>query len=98
MIKDIGEIGIDECDEANIPVNCFLHEPEHPEKQFEWTADNFMPRKSYTTESAYHIKSDTREEIIDAVNKHVAPLYEIALNKLKTTGENYYWELIGGTR
>ncbi len=91
-IEDLGDIPIDRCDDANIPVICFLIPPEdndeHPGKWM-WTASNFMPRKEIIG-SGYRLVADTKEEILELVNKHVVPLYAIALSEIQT-GTLYYW-------
>ena len=51
-----------------------------------------MPRKGMASEMEYHLEADTKQEIMDCINKYVIPLYEVALKKLKETGELYYWE------
>ena len=51
-----------------------------------------MPRKGCVSESAYEIEADSKEELIEVVKHYVAPLYQVALNNLETTGKNYYWE------
>ena len=93
MLENIGEI--DYPDDANIPVVCFLNEPDpndeyHPNKWI-WSASNFMPRKEAVCEG-YELIADTKEEIMEYINKYVVPLYEVALKKLKACGENYYWQ------
>ena len=87
---DFGDIALKDCDDANIPVCCFLCEPEEDE-YWTWIASNFMPRKERITESSYKIKAKTKEDILKAVNKYVVPLYWIAVNNLINTGKLYYW-------
>lgn len=90
---DDAEMELEYADNANVPVNSFLHKPgeddEYPDK-WTWTADNFMPRKEYCRGN-YHIVSDTREGIMAALEKHVIPLYKVALDNLTKHGGNYYW-------
>ena len=92
-VEDLGIMPITECDDANIPVVCFLTDPvdnyDHPGKWL-WTASNYMPRKEIIGEG-YKLIADTKEEIIELINKHVAPLYQIALDEIKT-GKLYYWK------
>ena len=92
-VSDTGNINLSECDDANIPVNCFLLEPkdndDYPGK-WGWFASNFMPRKSCIVEHSYELVADTKEEILELVSKHVTPLYQIALDNIKS-GELYYW-------
>ena len=91
-VMDMGEIPITECDDANIPVVCFLHPPGDDEgfqDKWTWTASNFMPRKEVVGRG-YKLVADTKEEILELIHKHVAPLYAIALSEI-WTGTLYYW-------
>lgn len=92
--EDLGEIPITGCDEANIPVCCFLHAPgesdEHPDK-WSWTASNYMPRRGHLMSDAYKLVSDSRVEILALIQMHVVPLYRIALEEV-ATGNLYYWQ------
>jgi hypothetical protein len=90
MITNNGDMSIEECNDMNIPVNSFIGPKE--DGKWEWSADNFMPRKGWCTEDAYSLEADTKEEIMELIHKHIVPLYEAALNNLKTVGANYYWE------
>jgi hypothetical protein len=90
--KDIGEIQIADADDANIPVNSFLTAPDADSDKWRWTADNFMPRKGIATEGRYSIEADSKEAVLEVVQKYVVPLYEAALHNLKTEGACYYWE------
>lgn len=92
MIQDIGEMKISEANDANVPVVCFLHEPDEESTKWRWTAINFMPRKERCG-SMYEVEADTRQEIVDMVNRYVLPLYEAAYLNIKRLHENYYWEL-----
>ena len=92
MFKDFGEIELKGCDDANVPVQCFLSEPkENSDGNWHWTANNYMPRKNRISEGSYEIVAKTKEEILQAIGKFVIPLYQIAIDNLKTTGELYYW-------
>lgn len=90
--EDTGELELAGADDANVPVNCFLSAPDADSPKWRWGADNFMPRKGRASESAYSIEADTKEAVLEAVQKYVVPLYEAALGNLRTHGENYYWE------
>ena len=81
-----GEIEIERCDEANVPVNSFLLPPDDECTQWRWIADNFMPRKARVASDQYEIRADSQEPLMEAVQKHVVPLYEAALDNLKTKG------------
>jgi hypothetical protein len=87
-------MSISECNDANIPVNCFLIPPKdnisHPGKWL-WTAANFMPRKCHVSDDMYEVIGDSKEEVMLEVNKYVIPLYEIALRNIKN-GTLYYWK------
>ena len=89
-----GTIKLEECNEMNVPVNCFINPPDEQTKKWTWFASNYMPRKDCLG-GEYVIEADSQEVILAAVNKFVVPLYEAALANLKATGENYYWEATG---
>ena len=92
MIIQTGSMKIEHANDANIPVVIFLSEPETEGYNWSWDALNFMPRKERLGGS-YSIQATSKQEILDLVNRYVTPLYEIAANNLKTTGENYYWSM-----
>ena len=92
MLRDVGTMSLEAMNEANVPVVCFLHEPDRESGLWSWTAVNFMPRKEYCG-SCWRIEADTKEEIMEELRKHVIPLYEAALHNLKETGSNYYWKI-----
>ena len=93
MIRDIGEIPIDDADDANIPVNCFMVPPDIEGGVWRWTALNYMPRRNRCSSysDSYILEADSKEEILRAVRKYVTPLYFAAFHNLWSSGENYYW-------
>ena len=93
MIRDIGEIQIDEADDANVPVNCFMVPPDIEGGVWRWTALNYMPRRNRCSSysDSYILEADSKEEILRVVHRYVAPLYLAALQNLWLYGENYYW-------
>jgi hypothetical protein len=94
---DTGMIRLADCNDMNVPMNCFIHPPDEESKKWRWTASNYMPRKELAYGAAcYSIEADRKEQIINAVNQYVVPLYEVALANLKSTGKNYYWETTDG--
>ncbi len=93
MIEDKGEILISEADDANVPVNCYLFEPDEESSKWRWLASNFMPRKEQVAEGMYEVEADTKEEIIEQIKKYVIPLYQAAITNLRSKGANYYWEV-----
>jgi hypothetical protein len=88
---DSGTIKLEHCNEMNIPINCFMHRPDEQTTKWSWSASNYMPRKEYL-QGSYEIEADSKEQIMNAINRYVVPLYEAALANLKTTGKNYFWE------
>lgn len=90
-IRSIGEMDPDAMNEMNVPVICFLIEPEKEGEPWVWTARNFMPRKEYCG-SSWYIEADTKEELLEWIREKVVPLYEVATNNLREFGKNYYWE------
>lgn len=91
MLEDIGDLSLEDMDESNIPVNCCLMEPDEAGGKWAWGAENFMPLRGVIG-GLYALEADSKDEILEAVRKHVAPLYEAALRNLMETGENYYWK------
>lgn len=85
-------MAISSANDMNIPVVCFMSEPDRENGLWSWTATNFMPRKERCGGS-YRLEADTKEEIMEAIKKHVLPLYEIATLNMRERGENYFWEL-----
>ena len=92
MLRDCGTLSLEAIDDANIPVVCMLHAPDDESPLWRWTANNFMPRKERCSEASYELEAGTKEEILEAVRKHVVPLYRIALDNLEQSGHNYYWK------
>lgn len=92
MLRDTGEMPITCANDANIPVICHLCEPDRENGMWVWYATNFMPRKERLG-GTYRLEADTKDEIMEALRKHVIPLYEAALINMQEHGENYYWEL-----
>ena len=95
MIRDTGDLPITAANDANVPVVCFLHEPDSTNALWRWEAINFMPRKELCLGN-YGLEADTKEEILDAVRKHVLPLYQVATENIGAHGANYYWERQSG--
>lgn len=91
MLEDIGDLSLEDMDESNIPVNCWLMEPDDFGGKWTWEAENFMPRMGRIG-GGYALEADSKDEILEAVRKHVVPLYEAALQSIRETGENYYWK------
>lgn len=94
---DTGTIKLENCNDANVPINCFIMPPDVESTKWRWTALNYMPRKEYAGGGEmpggdYQIEADSKEAILAAVNKYVVPLYEAALSNIKTSAENYYWK------
>lgn len=92
MIKSIGDMGLEEANHANVPVNISIYEPEESETAWELHAGNYMPRKNWIADGQYHYIADSREELMNLVQQYIVPLYERALNRLKNVGDLYYWE------
>lgn len=91
-VEDTGPYKITQADDMNVPVNIGIHNPTKPGEKWMLTAANYMPRKDWIEQSRYSLEADTREELVEIVHKHIVPIYETALESLKTTGELYCWE------
>ena len=50
-----------------------------------------MPRKECCGDDLY-VEADTKQELLAWVSENVVPLYQAALDNMRTHGENYYWE------
>lgn len=86
------ERSIELANSANVPVNIFINEPTATNPKWTLTAANFMPRKDRVASDVYSVEADSEKEIQEIVQKFIVPLYEVALNKLKTGKDLYYWE------
>jgi hypothetical protein len=98
MIINEGENSFETADDANIPVDIWLHDndEDYPNK-FVLKAGNYMPRRGRIAEEAYKAICDTREEVEEIINKHILPLYNKAIDKIKNMakegrGDLYYWK------
>jgi hypothetical protein len=98
--KDLGELSVDDADEANVPVDIWLvPDPDNP-GGWRLRANNYMPRRGRLSgEDSYDARSESREVLVALVHKHWLPLYQAALKtitELKPDNENkaylYYWE------
>jgi len=90
-----GDMGIETCDEANIPVNIFISE-EKEEKRWRLSFDVFCPRKLHGFEAGTYYASSP-EPLRKLVEWFVKPLYDIAGKKVAglidgTEDSFYYWE------
>lgn len=84
---------LSEANEMNVPVNIFISGPEDGDSgEWELSADNFMPREAYITNSMYYYTAQNRWELEELVNTYIIPLYEAALKNLYLHKELYYWE------
>jgi len=105
LFVDLGEVSVDQADDANIPVNIWItresDEDENYIKDGKWElrAENYMPRKGRISgESSYKVVAADRQVLVDLVHKHWLPLYQTAvrvLTELKQDKEGiaglYYW-------
>lgn len=57
------------------------------------TAGNYTPRRETMSCSAYRFMSTDKQELVNIVQKHIVPLYEVALTNLKNNSTNYFWEV-----
>ena len=97
MIENVGELEIQGCDDANIPVDVWLHSPQdnkdneveyngkndNPEDLWLLTASNYMPRKGRLGEDQCYKVWGTKEELRELIKKHILPLYETAVKYLQ---------------
>lgn len=83
-------------DDANVPVDIWLHAPDEERDKWQLTASNYMPRKGRLHPHGYSQTADSREELVALLTAHVLPLYRIAVAKIEgivagTEDHIYYW-------
>lgn len=99
MIDDCGDLSIESANDANVPVNIDVSQMDAEidnDSRWRLTADNYMPRRGYLNHGAYEVRSESKDELLALVAKHILPLYRIAVKKLEDTvagkGDGlYYW-------
>lgn len=100
---DVGQITVDEVDDANIPVDIWLKKvdfnedldllPDGDEEGYKdyylLTADCYMLRKSRLAgERPYAVLAKDRQVLVDLVHKHWLPLYKTAVEILTEMKED----------
>lgn len=93
--KDVGEVRLDACDDANIPVCVFCgtaceDDGKEIEGLYSITANNYTPRKDHIYQNVYNVISPKKEVLLWLINKYIVPLYVNALANI-TRGNLYYW-------
>jgi hypothetical protein len=97
MIEDVGELRITDANEANIPVDVWLHSPadnkdngaeydgeqDNGEDLWLLTANNYMPRRARLGEEWCYKVWGTKEELQALIKKHILPLYQVAVKYLQ---------------
>lgn len=93
MIEDteFSELPYKSIDDANIPVNIAICEPDEENDKWILSADNYMPRRACIAPDVYSVEADTRKELELLVQEIIVPLYEAALFNLRNKNELYYW-------
>jgi hypothetical protein len=92
ILRNEGELTVEDVDEMNIPVNIFISEDEET-KEICISAANFMPRRERVHENAYSLYVPDMETAKQIVQAFFLPIYEIALTQLKKNSTLYYWEI-----
>ena len=90
-VTDRGEWPIRKVDEANIPVNIVLSEPDDYHGKWLLLADNFKPCASQIDIESYELEADSKEDLQAVVNAVIVPLYEAAVENLRSTGHLFFW-------
>jgi hypothetical protein len=85
------EISLESINDANVPVNIRISEPDEDNDKWVLSADNYMPRRARIAPEAYSVEADTREELVLLVQESIVPLYEAALLNLRSESKLYYW-------
>ncbi len=90
-VTDRGEWPISKVDEANIPVNIVLSEPDEYQGKWLLLADNFKPCNSQVDIEIYEVEGESREDLQAVVTALIVPLYRNALHQLETNGHLFFW-------
>lgn len=90
-VTDNGEWPISKVDEANIPVNIVISEPDEHQNAWLLLADNFKPCNSQIDIEIYEVEAKCREDLQAIVNALIVPLYEAAVANLKAGGHLFFW-------
>lgn len=88
---EFSECSFESMNDANVPVNIRISEPDEENNKWVLSADNYMPRRARIAVDAYSVEADTREELELLVQERIVPLYEAALLNLRSKNELYYW-------
>lgn len=90
-IDDLGEWPITKCDEANVPLNIVISEPDEFNARWTLLADNFKPLNATIEIESYEIEADSKEDLLAIVNEIILPLYKAAVFQLETKGTCFFW-------
>jgi len=91
--ESVGDIDPDSANDANVPVDIWLHPPTTDEEETEedplwrtnWklTADNYMPRKARLSgEHSYKLYAKDRETLVAIIHRCWLPIFQAAVKKL----------------
>ncbi|MGF1452012.1 MAG: hypothetical protein ACFB21_08080 [Opitutales bacterium] len=90
-VTDKGEWPISKVDEANIPVNIVLTEPDAYQGKWLLLADNFKPCNSSIDIEIYEVEADCKEDLQAVVDSFIVPLYKAAVRNLEKDGHLFFW-------
>lgn len=90
-VEDKGEAPISKVDEANIPVNIVLSEPDQFSGKWILLADNFKPCNSQVEIEIYELAADSKEALMEVVRALIVPLYQNAIEQLERNGHLFFW-------
>ncbi len=90
-VEDAGESPISKVDEANIPVNVVISEPDQFNSKWILLADNFKPCNSNVEIEIYEVRADSREKLLAVIHSLIVPLYRNAVAQLEQHGQLFFW-------
>lgn len=90
-VEDCGECSILKADEANVPVNLVISEPDQYSNSWILLADNFKPCNSQVEVEIFEIQARSRDDILAVVRALIVPLYRNAVNQLENYGHLFFW-------
>ena len=88
--QNVGNRPIESADDSNIPVGVTIIFSK-VNQCYRLVAENYKPILAKIEEKAYIVDAKDKKTLVEVVQKYITPLYQIALNNLTKTGENWLW-------
>jgi len=93
MINDTGYLKLEDIDDLNVPVDCFMDLDSSG--LWVWTASNYQPRRDRIETDGWRLESTSKDEILGEIRKRVIPVYQAAIASLQRDG-TLSWDAFPG--